>query len=538
MKRFFQYANKKLENVKFASKTKFLIFTILGGTILIGFLMFISIFALKYDFEVLFQNLTKPQVKLEEIKDIYQVNIKETLSAIKEKQISKAEGVEVLSLAEQIIKKQWKEYKKETGQQIGGLPECANNWLNFFLLSSDKLKQSEFEERIIQNIEKKIKSINKKITKLIFILNEKNTINTKQIINNTILETNSLNIYLSTLITNNLKRAISKKEANDRLFSTSTLMLVFLITLSFIFMILISIIIINNFQELHYSLEENVARKTKELRALNISLESRVKKEVENSRKKDNIMFQQARLASMGEVLHNIAHQWRQPLGALMMIIQGFGSKFERGKLDEKFIRSSIDDALRLGKNMSDTLDDFRNFFIPNRAKQIFEVKKAINKSIELTKYQLEKEDISLEFNSNITAKIYGFKNELIHVVLNLINNSKDILSSRENLDKKRILIITKQTKRKIIINIIDNGGGIKDDIITKIFDPYFTTKHKSMGTGIGLYMSKQLVERHMNGKIYCKSIKHKFGTEKLFDSAIFIVELPLEEKNYEQKKS
>ena len=538
MKRFFQYANKKLENVKFASKTKFLIFTILGGTILIGFLMFISIFALKYDFEVLFENLTKPQVKLEEIKDIYQVNIKETLSAIKEKQISKAEGVEVLSLAEQIIKKQWKEYKKETGQQIGGLPEFANNWLNFFLLSSDKLKQSEFEERIIQNIEKKIKSINIKITKLIFILNEKNTINTKQIINNTILETNSLNIYLSTLITNNLKRAISKKEANDRLFSTSTLMLVFLITLSFIFMILISIIIINNFQELHYSLEENVARKTKELRALNISLESRVKKEVENSRKKDNIMFQQARLASMGEVLHNIAHQWRQPLGALMMIIQGFGSKFERGKLDEKFIRSSIDDALRLGKNMSDTLDDFRNFFIPNRVKQMFEVKKAINKSIELTKYQLEKEDITLEFNSNATAKIYGFKNELIHVVLNLINNSKDILSSRENLDKKRILIITKQTKRKIIINIIDNGGGIKDDIITKIFDPYFTTKHKSMGTGIGLYMSKQLVERHMNGKIYCKSIKHKFGTEKLFDSAIFSVELPLEEKNYEQKKS
>ncbi len=538
MKRFFQYANKKLENVKFASKTKFLIFTILGGTILIGFLMFISIFALKYDFEVLFENLTKPQVKLEEIKDIYQVNIKETLSAIKEKQISKAEGVEVLSLAEQIIKKQWKEYKKETSQQIGGLPEFANNWLNFFLLSSDKLKQSEFEERIIQNIEKKIKSINKKITKLIFILNEKNTINIKQIINNTILETNSLNIYLSTLITNNLKRAISKKEANDRLFNTSTLMLVFLITLSFILMIFISITIINNFQELHYSLEENVARKTKELRALNISLESRVKKEVENSRKKDNIMFQQARLASMGEVLHNIAHQWRQPLGALMMIIQGFGSKFERGKLDEKFIRSSVDDALRLGKNMSDTLDDFRNFFIPNRAKQIFEVKKAINKSIELTKYQLEKEDIAIEFNSNITAKIYGFKNELIHVVLNLINNSKDILSATDNLDKKRILIITKQTKRKVIINIIDNGGGIKDDIITKIFDPYFTTKHKSMGTGIGLYMSKQLVERHMNGKIYCKSIKHKFGTKKLFDSAIFSVELPLEEKNYEQKKS
>ncbi len=531
MKKFFKYANKKLENIKFASKTKILIFTILGGTLLIGFLMFISIFALKYDFEVLFQNLTKPQVKLEEIKDIYQVNIKETLNAIKEKQISRAEGVEVLSLAKQIIKKQWKEYKKETDEQIGGLPQFASNWLNFFLLSSDKLKKSEYENRIIQNIQKKIKSIDEKTKNLISILKKGDNSDINGIINDTILETNSINIYLSTLITNDLMRAISKKESNDKLFNTSTLMLIFLITLSFVFIVLVSITIINNFKELHYSLEENVAKKTKELRALNISLESRVKKEVENSRKKDNIMFQQARLASMGEVLHNIAHQWRQPLGALMMIIQGFGSKFDKGKLDEKFVQSSIDDALKLSQNMSDTLDDFRNFFMPNRAKQVFNVKRAIQKSIELTKYQLEKEGIELEFNSNITAKIYGFKNELIHVILNLINNSKDILASQKELKKKKILIITKQTKRKLIINIIDNGGGIKDDIITKIFDPYFTTKHKSMGTGIGLYMSKQLVERHMDGKIYCKNIRHKFGTKEFFDSAMFSVELSLEER-------
>jgi len=218
----------------------------------------------------------------------------------------------------------------------------------------------------------------------------------------------------------------------------------------------------------------------------------------------------------------------------LMMIIQGFGTKFEKGKLNEKFVQNSVDDALKLGQNMSDTLDDFRNFFMPNRAKQVFDVKKAIQKAIELTKYQLQKEEIDLEFNSNITAKIYGFKNELIHVVLNLINNSKDILASQENLKDKKILIITKQTKQKFIINIIDNGGGIKDDIIAKIFDPYFTTKHKSVGTGIGLYMSKQLVERHMAGKIYCKNIKHKFGTKALFDSAMFSVELPLEERSYD----
>ncbi len=530
MKKLLNFVNKRLEKIKFANKTKILIFTIFGGTLLIGFLMFISIFALKYDFEVLFANLTKPQVKLEDIKDIYQVNIKETLNAIKEHQISKSEGKEVLSLAQQIIKKQWREYKKETKEETGGLPEFASNWLNFFLLNSDKLQKSEFEERVISNIEKKIESINKKTTTIISLLNQKNQTKIKSIINDTILETNSINIYLSTLITNNLMLAISKKDANDKLFNTSTLMLIFLITLSFVFIVLISITIINHFKELHYSLEENIARKTKELRDLNISLESRVKKEVENSRKKDNIMFQQARLASMGEVLHNIAHQWRQPLGTLMMIIQSFETKFEKGKLDDKFINNSVDDALKLGKSMSDTLDDFRNFFMPNRAKQIFDVQKAINKSIELSKYQLEKEKISLEFNANTDAKIYGFKNELIHVILNIINNSKDVLISAKETKDRKILIITKQTKRKVIINIIDNGGGIKDDIISKIFDPYFTTKHNSMGTGIGLYMSKQLVERHMHGKIFCKNIRHKFSTKSFYDSAMFSVELPIEE--------
>jgi len=531
VKNFFQYANKKLENVKFVNKTKILIFTILSGTIFIGFLMFISIFALKYDFEVLFQNHTSPQVKLEEIKDIYQVNIKETLIAIKENQITKIEGVEVLSLANQLVKKKWKEYKKEADKRVGGLPEFARNWLNFFLFNTNLVKKSQFEQNIIQNIEKKIKNISAKTQILISKLNKNKAILNKKLINDTVLESNSISIYLSTLITNNLMRAISKKNGNDKLFNTSIIMLIILLTLTFAFVILISITIINNFKELHYSLEENISRKTKELQALNSSLAGRVKKEVENSRRKDNIMFQQARLASMGEVLHNIAHQWRQPLGALMMIIQSFQSKYEVGKLDEKFIQSRVSDALKLGQNMSDTLDDFRNFFMPNQVKQRFDVKKSIQKAIELSKYQLEKEKILLDFSSDKSDVIYGFKNELIHVVLNLINNAKDVLITKTELKQKMILIILKQTKKSIIINVIDNGGGIKDDIMTKIFDPYFTTKHKSMGTGIGLYMSKELVQRHMTGRIYCKNIKHKFRQVDFFDSAMFSVELPLEEK-------
>ncbi len=530
MKSFFQYANQKLEKIKFSSKTKILIFTILGGTLFIGFLMFISIFALKYDFEVLFQNHTEPQVKLEELKDIYQVNIKETIIAMKDRQITNKDGIEVILAAKQIIKRQWEDYKNSSSKKIGGLPEFASNWLDFFLFSSDNLQKSEFESRLVQNIEKKIKSINIKIGLLINFLQNKKKLAAEKEIDNIVLETNSISIYISSLITNNLKRAITRKEANDRLFNTSIYMLVLLISLAFAFIILISITIINHFKKLHYSLEKNILRKTKELRTLNSSLENKIKKEVENSRKKDNIMFQQARLASMGEVLQNIAHQWRQPLSTLMMIIQSFQSKYAKGKLDKDFIESRVEDSLKLGQNMSNTLEDFRNFFMPNQTKQVFDIKKAIFKAIELSKYQLEKEDIELTYNMNKSISLYGFKNELIHVVLNLINNSKDILMSKKDLDKKRIFIILKQTKKEIIISVIDNGGGIKYDIIAKVFDPYFTTKHKSIGTGIGLYMSKQLVEKHMMGKIYCKNIKHKFGQIHLYDCIMFKVEIPLGE--------
>ncbi len=532
---------KKLENITFANETKILIFTILGGTILIGFLMFVSIFALKYDFEVLFRNHTKPLVKLEEIKDIYQVNIKETLLAIKSGEIDWKDSIEVLNLAKQIIHKQWQEYKNGSQAQTGGLPEFASRWLRFFLPIDTKELTDPFEAKIIENIENKITSIDDKINKLAFNLSDHETPPSSQKIDNLILETNSINIYLSSLITNNLKRAIRKKEANDKLFNTSTYMLILLIGLAFSFVSLVSLTIINHFKELHYSLEENVAKKTKELITLNKSLESRIKKEVEASRKKDNIMFQQARLASMGEVLQNIAHQWRQPLGTLMVIIQSFQSKHLAGKLDDKVIETNVADAMRIGNSMSETLDDFRNFFAPNKTKQNFDIQKAIQKAIELSKYQLDKENIELIYQPKSSIETYGFKNELIHVILNIINNAKDKLSTEQSKRERKILIITKHSKKQATIRIIDNGGGIDPKILPKIFDPYFTTKHKSIGTGIGLYMSKQMVEKHMNGRIECQNIRYRFDKhDDFYQCAMFAITIPIihKENTNGKKKS
>ena len=123
--------------------------------------------------------------------------------------------------------------------------------------------------------------------------------------------------------------------------------------------------------------------------------------------------------------------------------------------------------------------------------------------------------------------EIFGFKNELIHVLLNLIGNSKDILATKTEQKEKIIWILTKHTLDTIFINVIDNGGGIKSDIIPKVFDPYFTTKHKSVGTGIGLYMSKQMVEKHMHGQITCKNILHKLGTQQFWACTMFTIAMP-----------
>ena len=527
---FVEFINQKLDTIKFSNKTKILIFIILSGTITIGFLMFVSIFALKYDYETLFQKRTQPQVDLEEIKDNYRVNIAETIRDIKERQISNNDAIEVIYLAQQIIHKQWNSYQFNTNRHIGGLPYFASRWLSLFLVTPDIPEKTLFQQGIVEKISVKMQSIDSKINIMLELLKYSKTEEARFLMDDIVLEANSLNIYLSSLITTHLKQAITEKGVNDSLFHTSTIMLIMLIGLIFFFITMVLLIIINHFKNLHNYLEENILVKTKELRNLNDSLELRIRREVENSRKKDNIMFQQARLASLGEMLQNIAHQWRQPLGSLMMIVQSFESKFIAGKLDEPFIASRVKDAQLLSSTMSDTLEDFRTFFNPNKSKKAFRIKEMIQKAVDLSKYQLEREEIALALFIKDDLEVFGFKNELIHVLLNLIGNSKDILATKIDQPEKIVHIIAKQTEESVFINVIDNGGGIKSDIIPKVFDPYFTTKHKSVGTGIGLYMSKQMVEKHMHGKITCKNIRHKLGTKVLWACTMFTIEIP---KNY-----
>lgn len=509
------------DNLSFKYKTSFLVFIIAGGMICIIILSQVSTFTIKQDFDVLFDKRTKNLIQLENIKDTYNVNIQDTLKDLENAEINLDQAQDVLLLAQQLINKNWKSYKKQ------GKEESKRFYISSFI-KQFLIKERNFHENHIlkQNI---IKNINKKLKKIEQYLN--------YMIENKIdydyghlnLEINAISIYITSLINYDLSLAINEKRNTEKIFNIIMISSIISIILVFLFSIVLSVYIINNFKQLHNSLEQKVEDKTKELTDLNAYLEFKVSKEVAQNRKKDIIMFQQARLASLGEMLNNIAHQWRQPLGSITMIVQSFQTKMLHGKLTDEFVDEKVNDALLLANNMSNTLDDFKNFFSPDKAKSKFEIRNCLEHSLELSKYLLEKINVKVVLQIKEEIKLNTYYNELSHVFLNIISNSRDALSTNCHKDDRIIKIIINKYKEKAVINMIDNGGGIKEEIVPKIFEPYYTTKYKSAGTGIGLYMSKQIVEKHMNGTINYKNIVHKIkedGTN--YNCSLFTIKIPI----------
>ena len=512
---------KFLNKINFEIKTNFLIFVITGGMFTIMILSLISTFSIKYDFDKLFEKRTTLFVKLEDIKDAYKVNIQDTLIDIQNKSISLKESKEVLILAKQLIDSNWYEYKKVTKDQTEPFIYISGIIKKIFSINIPYEKDRTLKTNIMNNIDKKMILIN---TILANIKHSQTDENFSQLY----LEINAINVYITSLINYDLSLAINEKRDTQNVFNIILIISVISIILVFLFSIVLSILLINNFKALHNDLELNIQDKTKELKELNMSLERRIVQVVKNNRKKDIIMFQQARFASLGEMLNNIAHQWRQPLGSISMIVQSFQTKNSLGKLTDKYIEEKTEDALLLANNMSNTLDDFKNFFLPDKRKEDFFIIDCIKHSFELSKYILEKESIKYNVACSKAIKINNFYNELSHVFLNLISNSKDALCTNMPKDDRIIKVIVREYKDNIHINFIDNGGGIPEDIAPKIFEPYYTTKYKSAGTGIGLYMSKQIVEKHMNGSVKQKNIIHKMDHGNKYSCSLFTIIIPI----------
>ncbi|WP_044417290.1 transporter substrate-binding domain-containing protein [Halarcobacter anaerophilus] len=258
-------------------------------------------------------------------------------------------------------------------------------------------------------------------------------------------------------------------------------------------------------QELELS-NKKLKIKTSELEHLNNTLDIRIREEINNRKKQEQLLIQQSKLAEMGEMISMIAHQWRQPLSALSTIIQNIHLRHSLGKLDNEYLDKQRILGNALTEKMSKTIDDFRNFFKPNKEKQYFSIEDAIHKTIFLIDDSFKSHSIKIENQISDDISIYGFESELSQVLLNILTNSKDAFLDN-NIENPKIIIKTKRIQTHIKILISDNAGGISNSIINKVFEPYFTTKDSYNGTGLGLYMSKIIIEQNMQGQLTVKNI-------------------------------
>jgi len=283
----------------------------------------------------------------------------------------------------------------------------------------------------------------------------------------------------------------------------------------------------NKLLKLNTNLEEKVLEKTEELQYLNEHLLIRIREAVEDVRAKDKLLQQQSRLAQMGEMLSMIAHQWRQPLGALSSTVIGIQTKVQLKKFDLEKSEGREAFKLFLGKKllliqdytimMTETIDDFRNFYRKDKQKKQLNVSVSIEKALQIVRGSLETKKINIIENYESVKRIDLLENELMQVILNILKNSSDAFD--EKIVTKNLNIHTYDTDTGVTIEICDNDGGVDSSISDKIFDPYFSTKMEKNGTGLGLYMSKMIVEEHHNGILSLHNRE---------DGACFRVELAL----------
>ncbi|AXX88334.1 PAS sensor-containing two-component system histidine kinase [Malaciobacter marinus] len=235
-------------------------------------------------------------------------------------------------------------------------------------------------------------------------------------------------------------------------------------------------------------------------------LKQKIEDEVEKNVEKDRLLAHQSKLASMGEVLGSIAHQWRQPLNNINLLVHFIRDNYGNFTKDE--LNDSIKSAKVQIDYMSQTIDDFRNFYKPTKDKEIFDIKKSIEACIKIVKGQLEKANATIELIGD-DVKIHGYQSEFQQVVVNILNNASEAAIIKLEQEKFNPIIQVRVTKieNNVKVTLKNNCGEVEQEILERMFEPYFTTKFEDQGTGIGLYMAKTIIEKNMNGKIEVTNI-------------------------------
>ncbi len=269
--------------------------------------------------------------------------------------------------------------------------------------------------------------------------------------------------------------------------------------ISFIVTLAMIIIMANGY--LYYQKVRQILALHDQLRELNITLEERVRDEVAKNTEKDIILMHQARLAQMGEMISMIAHQWRQPLNIISAAATDLDLSISFGTVDDKKCRSNIEKINQLTQYLSNTIDDFRTFFKTEKDHTESCMDIIVEETLQIIGEYVQNRKIRIETDLNSRDPFMTYPNEIKQVLLNLLNNAEDALLHNA-VENPKITIRTETRPETIELLLCDNGGGIPETILPKIFDAYFTTKTERNGTGLGLYMSKMIIEEHCEGTL------------------------------------
>jgi len=248
------------------------------------------------------------------------------------------------------------------------------------------------------------------------------------------------------------------------------------------------------------------------------NLEERIVLEIKERTKQEQLLIQQSKLASMGNMIGNIAHQWRQPLSEINAILMNLQVKKEHADLSDEYFEQSIEECDIILSHMSNTISDFQNFFKPSKEKSLFDLKIECKNASFIIESSLKYNNIDFQLDIEQDCEVDGYPREFSQAILNILSNAKDVLVERK-IENPYIKLTLKKGNKYALVKIEDNGGGIKEKMIERIFEPYFTTKHARQGTGIGLYMSKVIIEENMHGYIKASNTQ---------EGALFSIKLPL----------
>ena len=393
---------------------------------------------------------------------------------------------------------------------------------------TEQLRENSFSKVFIQDhyianlsVDNKILDYfnNKDISK--FLSYDDYIISDKYLIINTPIIHNNMKLatFLSFLDLNEINiEYIEEYKQNTFLY-----LALFLILLALVLFVFSYYLYSNELKRLYNKLNQ----KQEELHNLNTSLKKTINDEILKNNIKNRVLFHQTKMAAMGEMIGNIAHQWRQPLSLITSLASGIKLKNELGVLNSLEEKDSLNKIIETANYLSNTVDDFRYFFSPNKEKTRVNTKELFQKVFNLLDSEFRTKNIQIIKNIEEIYS-YTYENELIQVMINIINNAKDELLKNENYEYRYILIDLYKEDQNIIIKIKDNAGGISESIIDRIFEPYFTTKHRSQGTGIGLYMSEEIIVKHLKGDILVSNVE-SIIEGKSFIGAEFIVSIAIE---------